>query len=463
VAKKILVLLLGVFTLMIAAERMVLAELFTSTTCPPCVSGNATLTSLLNTREDYLAVVRFHMNWPSPRNDPFYHYNSGMNNTRRSFYGINAIPYLVVDGTVVGSSQGSWGSTIDTRSNVESPFDLNLYRDFTPFEFHQVQGEGSLLIEITNETDTKRTFILFGALTESNVHYTGTNGDPVHHQVVIGMLPHHYGTEITLEANETLLLEMEFDVNDTIPLTDGTDHIPDAEKCELMFWCQDVGTMPKEILQAAKVKVTGQRELLLSDIRVFDASGDGVLSPGEQADVHVTVTNGSDEKMENIHVFLEVDNEEITVVDGRAVVEEIAAGGSYTVEGNDLVIEASPDYDGSIFNFICRAGSGDGSMCSYTQPISVEEGSPSSAPFSLRVPTLVRDKALAELSVPAACDAELVLLDASGRRVKTLFSGKASAGVNIIALAFEGIPDGAYFIKATCGNYTRVEKLVILH
>lgn len=54
-------------------------------------------------------------------------------------------------------------------------------------------------------------------------------------------------------------------------------------------------------------------------------------------------------------------------------------------------------------------------------------------------------------------------LDASGRVVKTLYAGKASAGVNLVALAFEGIPDGAYFIKAVCGNYTRVQKLVILH
>ena len=47
--------------------------------------------------------------------------------------------------------------------------------------------------------------------------------------------------------------------------------------------------------------------------------------------------------------------------------------------------------------------------------------------------------------------------------VKTLYAGKASAGVNLVALAFEEIPDGTYFIKAVCGNYKRVEKLIILH
>ena len=57
-----------------AAERTVLCEIFTSTTCPPCASANPVFDSWYNSYslKNRVAVIKYHVWWPSPGNDPYY-------------------------------------------------------------------------------------------------------------------------------------------------------------------------------------------------------------------------------------------------------------------------------------------------------------------------------------------------------------------------------------------------------
>ncbi|MBC7862927.1 MAG: T9SS type A sorting domain-containing protein, partial [Bacteroidia bacterium] len=83
------------------AQRMVLYESFSSSTCAPCASANPGLHTLMlannyNTAGGKVAVVKYQMNYPSPGNDPAY---TTANNTRHStFYGIGGIPQGEMDG-----------------------------------------------------------------------------------------------------------------------------------------------------------------------------------------------------------------------------------------------------------------------------------------------------------------------------------------------------------------------------
>ena len=83
-------------------------------------------------------------------------------------------------------------------------------------------------------------------------------------------------------------------------------------------------------------------------------------------------------------------------------------------------------------------------------------------PFSLDVPTLVKGHGCIELSLDATCEVSLTLYDATGRLVKTLYAGALSAGSHLIDIRTDGLPAGAYFIRATAGAYNRTGKLVIL-
>ncbi len=139
--KKTLLIILGLFIVMVGAERMVLGKLFTSTTCGPCLGGNATLTGLLSQKGDYLAVVRYHMSWPGSGNDPWYNYNKQENNGKRGFYSVSSIPKLFIDGSEEPST--TWGTKIDERHGLDSPFRMDVYRTYLSAALEQ--GEGDIL------------------------------------------------------------------------------------------------------------------------------------------------------------------------------------------------------------------------------------------------------------------------------------------------------------------------------
>lgn len=65
---------------------------FTSSTCAPCAQNDPTLDAFIAARFDSVCYVNYHMNWPSPGNDPMYAANSAQNNERRSYYAVNGVP-----------------------------------------------------------------------------------------------------------------------------------------------------------------------------------------------------------------------------------------------------------------------------------------------------------------------------------------------------------------------------------
>ena len=97
-------------------SRIPLFEIFTSSTCGPCVSGNAKLKPVLDDIDNYGAYtcIKYQMDWPGS-GDPYYTAEGG---TRRANYGVTGIPYGFLDGaTSLALSSGSV-----TTSTIESAF-----------------------------------------------------------------------------------------------------------------------------------------------------------------------------------------------------------------------------------------------------------------------------------------------------------------------------------------------------
>ncbi|MBN2380035.1 T9SS type A sorting domain-containing protein [candidate division WOR-3 bacterium] len=447
-----------------AAERMVVAELFTSTTCPPCVAGNSMLNSLATDKESFLGVVRYHMSWPSPGNDPFYNYHKPENNTRRQVYLINSVPTIVIDGIVKmgGADRALWGPAIDDRRSVESPLYMKVYRDFQTSAFSADQGSGTALVEITNEsTEESYSIYLYGTLTESNVAYTGTNGDPIHNQVMIDIISSPWGDDLTFEPAETKLIIYDFSIDDTVPILDaaneptGEVHIVSSENCELLFWGQDDET--DEILQGTKVKIPNQKHLSLSDIELSDDGADGQLHPGEQARFHLTIHNGESKKINGVRVYVEVDNDQITVLKGVAEITEIAANSSYELKGDDLVIEASSGYDGSIFNLNCYSGSQDGSFTTGTQPLGLIEEAVTFLEVS--IPAILKPGSRVKLGPYGDSFHRILIFDSSGRLVDVLYEGQ---GRNLSEIVLPEIPVGLYLICIQTDGVNQTSKIVLV-
>jgi hypothetical protein len=80
--------------------RKPLYEEFTSSTCAPCASFNTGFVPWCNTNYDSITLVKYQMSWPAP-GDPYYTLEGGV---RRTYYGVNAVPDLYVNGGNTGTN-----------------------------------------------------------------------------------------------------------------------------------------------------------------------------------------------------------------------------------------------------------------------------------------------------------------------------------------------------------------------
>ena len=86
-----------------------LAEEFTSSTCPPCASFNPGYKDLLddndaNTSTGRVTSIKYQMNWPSPGNDPGYNAEA---DARKSTHGISGVPDVIYSGVNLPTSQAT--------------------------------------------------------------------------------------------------------------------------------------------------------------------------------------------------------------------------------------------------------------------------------------------------------------------------------------------------------------------
>lgn len=74
--------------------RKPLYEIYTSSTCGPCRPGNENFHAVIDGKEDECVYIKFQQSWPST-GDP---YCTAESNARRTYYGINSIPRMELDG-----------------------------------------------------------------------------------------------------------------------------------------------------------------------------------------------------------------------------------------------------------------------------------------------------------------------------------------------------------------------------
>jgi len=138
------------------------------------------------------------MNWPAPGNDPMFLYNQTDNTTRRTYYGVNAIPAGFFDGIIsvpLPYSQANFQSYFDSRKNLLSPVSI-IVRDSTYGDSVQVRVNVLCETFLANPNVT-----LYMAVYEDVINYAtppGTNGEKDFHTVMRKMLPTASGTQLIL-------------------------------------------------------------------------------------------------------------------------------------------------------------------------------------------------------------------------------------------------------------------------
>jgi hypothetical protein len=194
-----------------AGDRKVLVERFTSSTCGPCALNNPTMDAFLQSQNpDQIVGISYHMNWPSPGNDPFYLYNPGDNTTRRNYYGVNSIPQAWMDGVIniqPSYNQGTLTSYFNTRKDSLSPVTI-IVKDSTFADSALVRILVYCEYPVANPVARLQV-----AVVEKYKHFTsppGTNGETDFRDIMRKMLPNANGESIMLFPGQLQTFEYRY-------------------------------------------------------------------------------------------------------------------------------------------------------------------------------------------------------------------------------------------------------------
>lgn len=169
--------------------KMPLYEEFTSSTCGPCASFNGSVfNAFMSSNTNTINVVKYQMNWPGS-GDPYYTAEGG---TRRTYYGVSAVPDLFVGGNTVDTSSSAVNAAFTTETNEPTYFSINA--------IHQISGS-NFNIDITVTPYVTGEFVLHTAVIENlTTGNVSSNGETSFKNVMMKMLPNANGATVNLVA-----------------------------------------------------------------------------------------------------------------------------------------------------------------------------------------------------------------------------------------------------------------------
>ena len=198
----------------IVYDSKILMELFTSTTCGPCLPQNTTLNRYLDPTSSVYAgdladewiILRYHVWWPSS-GDPYYDWNQAPVINREDYYDVGYVPHMYTNGNVDSAGTATTWRT-NARAAVNQPtffkIDINGSRNG-----NNISGN----VRVTSSADISNVsgFKLYVAVTHDNSIYNAPNGQTVFDQTFVDFLSGNiidgqqvYFDTINLGAEETL-------------------------------------------------------------------------------------------------------------------------------------------------------------------------------------------------------------------------------------------------------------------
>ena len=211
-------------------QKIAMIEHFSSSTCGPCVSVNTGMGNLtgLAQNQGKFTYTKYQMNWPQP-GDPYYTEEGGV---RRQFYGVNAVPNVILEGTNLGSA-------IMTQAQLDNAYNTPAFVDV----------RGSFNVEgstITVKVDFMSYFELteekaFVSVNEKVTHNNvGSNGETTFHHVFMKFLTSPYGDALEIPAGEYQHFEWTQNMAST--------HVEEMSDLEVSAWIQN--TASHEVLNS---------------------------------------------------------------------------------------------------------------------------------------------------------------------------------------------------------------------
>ena len=232
-----------------SAARKVLIEIQTSTTCAPCYPADvyffqSWLPSYGGASQ--IAVLSYHVWWPSPGDDPMYLANSSVVQTRVNYYsggGSTYAPRAYIDGFIDGTSDYTqWPGAIEGR-----------FLDFSPISITLTGSRDGNILHMNAEIHAEQAvnssnWRVHWAVVESHVsapQNTGSGYIPFNHDFAHrNMYPDGNGSTISITQGQTVNIPRD------ITLTTGWN----ADNCRVIVFVQN--NTDKKVQNAEDIEVS---------------------------------------------------------------------------------------------------------------------------------------------------------------------------------------------------------------
>jgi len=248
--------------------RVTLIETFTSSTCPPCKAANQNYQTLITkpVNDGKFTSIKYQMNWPG-NGDPYYTGEAGI---RKGYYGITAVPYMLIDGGWNKNGNNLTQSVMDNFQQQASTATIKA-------EYLVTGQKVDISVTVNAIEDLPGTaYRMYIAIVEGKTtQNVGSNGETEFFDVMKKMVPFSAGTFIgKLTKGQSFAKQYSYTFNGAYrlpnnandPIKPATEHsVEDFSDLKVVVWIQENVSSKVEQSAYADVSAISVDEYKLED------------------------------------------------------------------------------------------------------------------------------------------------------------------------------------------------------
>lgn len=231
-----------VITSNVVAQRKILVELSTSSTCTNCPPAENFLNRIdsakgITSADTNVFIIEFHTPIPTP-GDPFYAQNIPVSNARKTYYNVVTNPTCVIGGSSVyqGLEMQNWTNTMNQHLGVKENYNLTFTLTYDTASRNGSVSINAVQVGGPNLTDLK----LFVAVSESGLSFN----NKYYHNVLRDFISDMNGEAMSIAIGQPYSVSKNFTLNSIVSNPANT---------SITVFLQSDGT--KEVVAVARKKL----------------------------------------------------------------------------------------------------------------------------------------------------------------------------------------------------------------
>ncbi|MBK9292774.1 MAG: T9SS type A sorting domain-containing protein [Bacteroidetes bacterium] len=420
-------------------QRRPLFEEFTSSTCAPCASfNNSIFNPFVNQNGQNIALIKYQMNWPGS-GDPYYTAEGGV---RRTYYAVNAVPMLFVEGKNVATSAAAVNTAY--QAGMADPAFVKIEAT------HEIQGTFfNANVQITpyvNLNNATMHVVIVEKLTTGNV---ASNGETSFKHVMMKMWPNASGTTQNFAAGQTATFNISQNMAGTF--------VEEMNDLVAVVFLQDNSN--KYVFQAAYTLDASQVAATVSFDPVAGSTG---IPTNSQLHIHynmpIAFIGGIPITNDNVAAIITLKQQNgpnfpftATINDEKTTITVTPTGLLNSYTWYELSIEAVQNNYGVITP---------GASNNFETGMHVGIGEQFTTLAGI-YPNPANDNITLRYYLSESSNVQIQILDLSGKLVQQIAHRTQAAGEHMQQINISQMPAGVYLVRMQTPTFVQTERLIV--